>query len=567
VLVLAATVALAVTGQAAAAAALAVLTALGLGICTALLLRARLGRRSPGGALGLTMEAAQREEQEQESLRRDIRELKTRMEIPAEILGVFRLGDPQEMERIDASLAEDASRAARATEQSAAFAKASERAAELLLDESSAEGRLERAQDEQRALECEFRARMVTGGLPASLSHEGVEEYLRGIAGAKELVARRDNESLQVSRMEEEVAGWEGESAGLVAAARALGVTGDSDPSGGQAGPAVEVALLALAARCRAEIVLQQQVVDLGNDKRELEVEIEVARVEAAAGAEEWAGLLAQAGAGDEEDFLGRLAVYERRQELRQNIAVGEDLVIKSVGKGPEADGLRGILGRGEISLWEERLQEAKAGIEEVRLQRAEALKLEGDIERRLRDLEEAADVPSLEIVIEGLRAALETALEQWRVHHLAGVLVRDTLTQFTQERQPLVLAEASRMFERVTEGRYVRVQRAVDDEGLVVVQADGRVKSPEELSRGAAEQLYLCVRLGLAEEFARRAEPMPLVMDDVLVNFDAARRWATAELLVEFSERHQILLFTCHEEIAQLFGRLKPGIATLELS
>ena len=51
-----------------------------------------------------------------------------------------------------------------------------------------------------------------------------------------------------------------------------------------------------------------------------------------------------------------------------------------------------------------------------------------------------------------------------------------------------------------------------------------GEVRRPEELSRGTAEQLYLALRFGLIEEFARHAEPLPVVMDDILVNFDEAR-------------------------------------------
>ena len=202
------------------------------------------------------------------------------------------------------------------------------------------------------------------------------------------------------------------------------------------------------------------------------------------------------------------------------------------------------------------------------RRSRQQALtKEEGDVERRLKELEESSDVPSIETDLEALRTELEAALGRWRVNFLAAHLIRETLARFTQERQPMVLAEASQMFEHVTEGRYVRVQRSMEEEGIVVIESDGRVKAPDELSRGAAEQLYLCLRLALAEEFARRAEPVPLVMDDVLVNFDAARRRSTAELLLDFAERHQILLFTCHEEIVELMSELRPGVRLIGLS
>jgi uncharacterized protein YhaN len=242
-------------------------------------------------------------------------------------------------------------------------------------------------------------------------------------------------------------------------------------------------------------------------------------------------------------------------------------MLVKTVGQGREADAFRDALACGEVSAWEERLEEARREIEEARAEAVGLMKVEGDIERRLRELEDSADVPSIEIELEGRRTELGVALKQWRVNTLAGLLVRETLAQFTQERQPMVLAEASGMFQRVTQGRYERVQRSTDEEGIVVVDVDGRVKTPDELSRGAAEQLYLCLRLGLAEEFARRAEPMPLVMDDVLVNFDAARRRTTAELLIDFSERHQILLFTCHEEIADLVRLLRPDTRLIDLS
>jgi uncharacterized protein YhaN len=308
-------------------------------------------------------------------------------------------------------------------------------------------------------------------------------------------------------------------------------------------------------------------VAELEKARHEQELEVADADAQVVIRTREWEALLAQAGAQNEEDFQRRLAIYEKRQQLQQEIAVGETLVTKSIGRGQEADRIRRLLSEGAVSRWEQSLREAKERIEAIRGQRSDLLKMEGDLERRLRELELEADVPTLELAVEGLRAELENALERWQIHYLAGLLIKETLSQFTQERQPLVLAEASRMFERVTQGRYVRVQRAVEEEGIVAVERDGRLKSPEQLSRGAAEQLYLCLRLGLAEEFARRAEPMPLVMDDVLVNFDEDRRRATAELLLEFAERHQVLLFTCHREIAEMVSGLSPGVGLIALS
>ena len=73
----------------------------------------------------------------------------------------------------------------------------------------------------------------------------------------------------------------------------------------------------------------------------------------------------------------------------------------------------------------------------------------------------------------------------------------------------------------------------------------------PAELSRGTVEQLYLALRFGLIEEFARHAEPLPVVMDDILVNFDEARAERAAAAIGRLAESHQVVFFTCRRETA----------------
>jgi hypothetical protein len=85
-----------------------------------------------------------------------------------------------------------------------------------------------------------------------------------------------------------------------------------------------------------------------------------------------------------------------------------------------------------------------------------------------------------------------------------------------------------------------------------LVDDSSGRPLPIEVLSHGTREQLFLSLRLALVGLFARRGIALPLVLDDVLVNFDASRAKAAIEMLHEFSKRgHQILMLTCHEHIA----------------
>jgi len=114
-----------------------------------------------------------------------------------------------------------------------------------------------------------------------------------------------------------------------------------------------------------------------------------------------------------------------------------------------------------------------------------------------------------------------------------------------------------------VTEGRYVQLLPSVGDDtggdAIRVVSSAGSELDATSLSRGSLEQLYLCLRIGLAETFAERAQALPIILDDVLVNFDPARAASIAEVLAETAERHQVLFFTCHPHLGELVHSVAP--------
>jgi len=71
--------------------------------------------------------------------------------------------------------------------------------------------------------------------------------------------------------------------------------------------------------------------------------------------------------------------------------------------------------------------------------------------------------------------------------------------------------------------------------------------------SSGLADQVYLAVRLGLALEFGRLLEPVPLILDDILVRFDALRQRGAAKVLLDVAGTQQVFLFSCHEHTRQI--------------
>jgi hypothetical protein len=57
----------------------------------------------------------------------------------------------------------------------------------------------------------------------------------------------------------------------------------------------------------------------------------------------------------------------------------------------------------------------------------------------------------------------------------------------------------------------------------------------------------------------------LPLVLDDVLVNFDSGRVRCAAEVLCDFARHgHQVIMFTCHEHITDIFEDAQADVRVL---
>ena len=155
---------------------------------------------------------------------------------------------------------------------------------------------------------------------------------------------------------------------------------------------------------------------------------------------------------------------------------------------------------------------------------------------------------------LEALRAELASAVDQWAPLMLARELMKRALQRFEREHQPAMLARVAQLLSQMTDGRYLQVARRFDEgQSLVVQRDDGEYLLPEQLSTGAREQLYLAIRLAFVLNYCDRHEPLPIVMDDVLVNFDDHRAHSTIEVLESLATEVQVILLTCHQRTVDM--------------
>jgi uncharacterized protein YhaN len=129
------------------------------------------------------------------------------------------------------------------------------------------------------------------------------------------------------------------------------------------------------------------------------------------------------------------------------------------------------------------------------------------------------------------------------------------------------VVQTAERLFEEWTDGRYRRIIAPLGRPIEGAERKDGVQVAIPSLSRGTSEQLYLALRFGLVQHFVETSkEPLPVVMDDILVNFDQDRAARAARSIEELAKTCQIIYFTCHPT-TPLEADLEQNLAPLEVS
>lgn len=163
----------------------------------------------------------------------------------------------------------------------------------------------------------------------------------------------------------------------------------------------------------------------------------------------------------------------------------------------------------------------------------------------------------------------IETRLEEG-YRQLAALLIaqrslQDAIAEWEKKSQPEVYAHASRLFSTMTNGAWQTVRMNAQGD-IEVVDSVKTVRSPQLLSLGTRQQLYLSLRIALLLTADNVGRGLPILCDDILVNFDDERRRAAAAALAELAKRRQVILFTCHPDVATLVASADSRSNLLEL-
>ena len=167
--------------------------------------------------------------------------------------------------------------------------------------------------------------------------------------------------------------------------------------------------------------------------------------------------------------------------------------------------------------------------------------------------------------------AGMAEAAERYLRLKTAARLLQWSMERFRQTRQGPMLARASEIFQALTLGSFSRLLVDADSHDsprLMSIRADGNkpVEVPG-LSEGTRDQLYLALRLAALDQQASQGSRMPLIADDLFINFDDRRTEAGLQVLGDVSRRMQVILLTHHDHLVPLARQvLGDGLNVIEL-
>lgn len=180
----------------------------------------------------------------------------------------------------------------------------------------------------------------------------------------------------------------------------------------------------------------------------------------------------------------------------------------------------------------------------------------------------EAAEKNAL---VESVVARIEEQLHSLAILKMSAAVLSAGIERYREKHQGPVLSIASQIFQEITLGQYSGLRTDFSEKGEPVIlgvrngateRANGAVGTVgvEAMSDGTCDQLYLALRLASLETWLKHHEPIPLIVDDVLLNFDDDRSLATLKVLTRLSQYTQVIFFTHHQHLCELAEKSLPS-------
>ena len=170
-----------------------------------------------------------------------------------------------------------------------------------------------------------------------------------------------------------------------------------------------------------------------------------------------------------------------------------------------------------------------------------------GDLRRFAQSVSSVAEA---EETLEAAQAELSRVHELHETLTLTRQYLETAQTRAHRDIAPVLAATLRQWLPALTAGRYTDVTVNPTTLQVEVCGPSRRWHKADLLSYGTAEQVYLLLRIALADHLTRNHDTCPLILDDVTVHADATRTRAILDLLLKIAQDRQVIFFTQEEQV-----------------
>ncbi|WP_047986141.1 ATP-binding protein [Ornithinibacillus californiensis] len=292
--------------------------------------------------------------------------------------------------------------------------------------------------------------------------------------------------------------------------------------------------------------VREKQIEQISVMLRELDKELDERRIQFETVNKEISLLLDFANATDEEDF------YQKSKQLTEK----EDLIYRCEKIKEQFSSFF------TVEEWDQLInQPPKLSSIEIELSELDkvVLELEESLEsKRQRLAQITIEFQRLEtsemysVTLHQFQMEQEKLMRQareWAIQKTARELLTETKGNFRDKYLSKVLEQTTHFFQLLTENAYIHVYPPAEEKPFIVERKDRIRFTVQELSQGTINQLYVSLRLAISTVMSENLH-MPFIIDDAFVHFDVERNDRVIQILEQIASRHQILFFTCRQDI-----------------
>ncbi|MGM0682173.1 MAG: AAA family ATPase, partial [Thermodesulfobacteriota bacterium] len=315
-----------------------------------------------------------------------------------------------------------------------------------------------------------------------------------------------------------------------------------------------------------AEAKQDREFVKANNQETEaLTVKIEKAEKKRQSLNKQMSELLAAAKCDKPADLATAIRKSAEFQRLQEKISDVETS-LAGVSEGLSVDEIRRQAAEAEVDELPGQIESLRRQIDEELYPRIKEIsKIIGKENMELQNMDGSARAAEAAEEMERTAAGIKRLIDRYACLKLAARVLQDEIERYREEHQDPVLKIASRFFAELTLGSFSGLRADVDDNGhpvLVGIRPDDTRVSVQGMSDGTCDQLYLALRLATLERRLESSEPIPFIVDDILINFDDERSRATLQALADLSENNQVILFTHHRQIVETAKKIRTGEA-----